>query len=67
MEEEGEWKFEGVVNPSKGEASFTAMMDRVGRISVPRLVREKLGIRGEAILKVHLKVVESGEERRGKV
>jgi len=59
-----EWKFEGMINPTKREASFTAKMDRIGRISVPRLIRDKLGISSEAVVAVHIKLIEAYKEER---
>lgn len=61
-----EIKFSGAIYPDRGEAHFPEKVDRQGRIPVPRLVRDKLGIQGKEVrVDVSIKIVEiySAEER----
>lgn len=52
-------EFSGSINPARGEARFPEKMDKQGRIPVPRMVRDKLGIQGkEARIDVSITVVE---------
>ena len=57
-----EIKLEGAIYPSEGEASFMEKIDKQGRIQVPRVVRDKLGVQMEAIVAVKIKVLEVYEE-----
>ena len=54
-----EIRYEGMINPGEKTASFREKIDKQGRIPVPRLIRDKLGMQGkEAQVEVRIKVVE---------
>lgn len=54
-----EIEFSGSINPARGEAKFPEKVDKQGRIPIPRMVRDKLGIQGkEARIDVSITVVE---------
>lgn len=54
-----ELKYSGAIYPAKGEARYTEKIDKQGRIPVPRLIRDKLGIHEhEAMVTVSIKVLE---------
>lgn len=51
--------FTGRINPKEKTAAFTEKLDSAGRLAVPRVVRDKLGLSGkEAILSVQIVVEE---------
>lgn len=59
METNKEIKFSGAINPKEGTARFQEKIDKQGRIQIPRIVRDKLGLQDrEAILEIRLKVEE---------
>lgn len=59
METNKEIIFSGVINPKEGIAKFQEKIDKQGRIQVPRVVRDKLGLQErEAILEIKLRVEE---------
>jgi hypothetical protein len=59
METKKEIKFSGAINPEEGTARFQEKLDKQGRVQIPRVVRDKLGIHErEAIVEVMLRVEE---------
>lgn len=59
METNKEIKFSGVINPKEGTAKFQEKADIKGRVQIPRVVRDKLGLHGkEARVEIRLKVEE---------
>lgn len=54
-----EIKYEGAINPKKKEAKFSEKIDKQGRIPVPRMARDKLGIhKKEARVSVWIRIEE---------
>ena len=59
----GEIHYEGMINPARREAKFVERVDSRGRVFVPRMIRDKLGIKENDIVAIFLKVIEEeGEE-----
>jgi bifunctional DNA-binding transcriptional regulator/antitoxin component of YhaV-PrlF toxin-antitoxin module len=59
METKDEIKFSGMINPKEGIARFQEKLDIKGRIQVPRMVRDKLGLHDkEALLEVRIGIKE---------
>lgn len=59
MEKSKEIIFSGAINPEKMIAKFQEKIDKQGRVPVPRMVRDKLGMQGrEAIVNVVIEIVE---------
>ena len=59
METKKEITFSGAINPKEKTARFQEKIDKQGRVQVPRLVRDKLGLQEkEAIVEVSLRVEE---------
>ena len=59
METTKEIRFSGAINPEEGTARFQEKIDKKGRVQIPRVVRDKLGLHErEAIVEVSIKVEE---------
>ena len=59
METKNEITFSGMINPKERIARFQEKVDIKGRIQVPRMVRDKLGLHAkEALVEVKVRVLE---------
>jgi len=61
-EGQGEQRYAYVVDPNKGTAKLPCEVDSMGKIHLPKLVRQQLGILEGAEVKIALEVVKKYEK-----
>ena len=52
-----ESRYETVIKREEGKAEFFDRVDMKGRITIPRLVREELGLRRDSLVKISVEVL----------
>lgn len=63
-EEQGEQRYDYAIDSERGVARLPCEVDSMGKIHLPKLVREQLGILEGAEVKIVLEVVRRYEKKR---
>jgi len=58
--------FGGTVDPASGKANFIGEIDGVGKIAVPSIVRNRLGLKSGSLVNVSIEVVKEEESEKEK-